>query len=461
MTRRLDLLSPSVPSWELATEAPSRPGTAVTLVPGFEAGTIEPAVTPGELVVGTGDGTATDLERAGAAVGRRTREDSRVSHLAQAHGPEADLTAYVEAVTLGRWVSPRWSADGATTSLAPGAHVLVTGSATSVSTARVRARASLLARSLATTPANIKSPAWMARQASTLAKRTGLTAAVWSERALAADGFGGLLAVGGGSATPPRLVQVDWRPPGAPRRGAQPVVIVGKGITFDTGGLDLKTADGMLGMKTDMSGAAVALSVLAACQELAVPVPVTALLPLAENAIGAASYRPSDVIRQYGGTTVEIGNTDAEGRIVLADALAYAVARLDPRALIDVATLTGAARIALSRAVAPVFGTSDELVDALIAAGETTGETLWRLPLPAAYRPHLSSDVADLNHIAPGGHAGAVYAALFLREFVGDVPWAHLDIAGPGRSDSDTGILAKGATGFGTRLLLRYLEGLT
>ncbi len=461
MTRRLDLLSPPVPTWQHVQEAPDTAGTVITLVPGFDAGSIEQTASAAALAVGTGDGSQADLTKAGAAVGARTRHDPLVTHLAGAHGPEADLTAYVEAVSLARWRSPRWDAQGPTTELQRSTHVLVGSAPIDLDRAVVRTRSALLARTLATTPSNIKNPAWLARQAVTMARSAGLTSTVWTERSLATEGFGGLLAVGGGSATGPRLVQLDWRPVGTPKRGAEPVVLVGKGITFDTGGLDLKTADGMLAMKTDMSGAAIVLAVLTACQELAVPFPVTGLLPLAENAISGAAYRPSDVITQYGGTTVEIGNTDAEGRIVLADALAYAATRLAPRAIIDIATLTGAARIALSRSVAPVFGTSDPLVDALIAAGETTGETLWRMPLPTAYRADLSSEVADLAHVVPGGVAGAVYAALFLREFVGEVPWAHLDIAGPGRSDDDAGIFAKGATGFGTRLLLRYLEGMS
>jgi leucyl aminopeptidase len=185
---------------------------------------------------------------------------------------------------------------------------------------------------------------------------------------------------------------------------------------------------------------------------------VTGLLALAENAVGGASYRPGDVLTQFGGRTVEIGNTDAEGRIVMADALAYADAHLDPAYLVDVATLTGAARIALGRVAAPVFGTDAGLCDALVAAGATTGETLWPMPLPDTYRRALDSDVADLTHIADGVGGGAVTAALFLREFVGERRWAHLDIAGTGRSDVDAGISAKGATGFGTRLLLRWLE---
>jgi leucyl aminopeptidase len=316
----------------------------------------------------------------------------------------------------------------------------------------------MLARNLGVTPSNIKNPAWMAAQAEAVGAAAGLDVRVWSDDDLRRDGFGGLLAVGGASATPPRLVQLDYTPRKASRKTPR-VVLVGKGITFDTGGLDIKPAEGMLAMKTDMSGSAIVLAVLAACRDLDVPVRVTGLLALAENAVGAASYRPGDVVTQYGGRTVEIGNTDAEGRIVMADALAYADRHLDPDVLLDIATLTGAARVAFGRSMAPVYATDDALREQLVAAGQRTGETLWPLPLVDDYRPALDSEVADINHIAgPKSGAGSITAALFLREFAGDRRWAHLDIAGTGRSDVDRGLLSKGATGFGARLLLTWLE---
>lgn len=458
-----DLLDPPVPTWSARTAeaAGSAVSGALVVTPAAgecEAGTIE-RLDPTHLTVGLGAGHRADFEAAGAAVGRQSRTETHVIHdLGEL--TSADSATYVESVTLGRWVSPRWSRDPDPTVAEP-THVVMGAQAQDVSRAAVRARSALLARTLSVTPSNLKTPRWFARQAVDLARRTGLDTTIWNGRLLAASGFGGIVAVGGGSDNPPRLVRLDYRPPGTPARGSRPVVIVGKGITFDTGGINLKPVDGMVAMKTDMAGAGVALAVIAACHELAVRVPVTVLIPLAENSISGSAYRPGDVITLYNGTTVEIGNTDAEGRIVLADAMAYAVAACRPRALIDIATLTGAARIALGRVAAPIFGTDDLLVEGLIAAGQHTGETLWRMPLPAAYREHLTSDVADIAQIAPGGAAGSVHAALFLREFAGDIPWAHLDIAGPGRSEVDTGILTKGGTGFGTRLLLRYLEGMS
>jgi leucyl aminopeptidase len=317
----------------------------------------------------------------------------------------------------------------------------------------------MLARNLATTPSNIKNPAWVAAQARSVAEASGLGVTVLDDVALRREGFGGLLAVGGGSETPPRLVQLSWEPDGGTSRTPH-VVLVGKGITFDTGGLDIKPAQAMTLMKTDMSGSAVVLAVLAACRELAVPVRVTGLLALAENAVSGSSYRPGDVITQYGGRTVEIGNTDAEGRLVLADALAFADARLAPDVLIDVATLTGAATVALGRSLAPLYSTDERLERALLAAADFAGEPLWPFPLVEDYRSAIDSGLADLSHIAGTKvGAGSITAALFLREFVGTRRWAHLDIAGAGRSDKDGAHLNKGATGFGARLLLTYLEG--
>ena len=410
------------------------------------------------LLLGVGDGSPASWRSAGAAVGRATREHALVVHAVGAAAGDA-LPAYVEGAVLGSWASPRWTREGAVPGAAAAGAAVVTGTSAAelVGRAVARARAQLLARGLAATPSNTKSPAWLAGCARTVASRTGLRAEVWDERRLRREGMGGILAVGQGSATPPRFVRLDHDPAGATASTPR-VVLVGKGITFDTGGLQVKPADGMLGMKTDMSGAAIVLAVLSACRELGIRASVTGLLPLAENAVGGGSYRPGDVVTQYGGRTVEIGNTDAEGRIVLADALAWADAHLDPDWLVDVATLTGAARVALGRAAAPVFSTDDALRDGLVEAGASTGETLWPMPLAETYRRALDSDVADLTHIAQDVGGGAVTAALFLREFVGERRWAHLDIAGTGRSDVDAGTSAKGATGFGTRLLLRWLE---
>jgi leucyl aminopeptidase len=240
-------------------------------------------------------------------------------------------------------------------------------------------------------------------------------------------------------------------------------VLVGKGITYDTGGISIKPRESMVPMKTDMSGAAAVLAALVSCRELGIRRPVTGLLPLAENAFGASSYRPGDVVTARGGTTVEILNTDAEGRIVLADALAYAAGTLDPEVIVDLATLTGAASLGLGKRHAALYATDDALATALTQAGTGSGEQVWRMPLVEEYRAVLDSPIADLRHVPGKGAAvggGSITAALFLREFVGAHRWAHLDIAGPARSDREEYEITRGATGYGARVLLRWLESL-
>ncbi|WP_375476925.1 M17 family metallopeptidase [uncultured Jatrophihabitans sp.] len=318
------------------------------------------------------------------------------------------------------------------------------------------AQATVWARELANVRSGEKNPAWLAAEAQRTLTPLGVDVQTRDVDWLRAHGFGGVLAVGGGSASPPRLIEASWRPRRA-QRGVH-VVLVGKGITFDTGGLNRKTGTGMNTMHTDMAGGAAVLGALRLVAEHRLPVRVTALVPAAENALSGSSYRPGDVVRHVGGRTSEIANTDAEGRIVLADALAYAAARLRPTHLIDIATLTGAMKTALGLRIAGLFATSDELARALLAAAEEADEPLWRMPMPAEYAGLLDSSVADANN-APGS-PGAITAALFLRPFAGDVAWAHLDIAGPARAAKDDGAVSRGATGFGVRLLHRFVQSL-
>ena len=310
------------------------------------------------------------------------------------------------------------------------------------------------ARELVDTPSNRKTPAWLAEQAR--ARLSGLphvTVSVLDLDALRAGGFGGVLAVGGGSAAPPRVVVAAYRPPGA--ADVHPV-LVGKGITFDTGGLSIKPNAGMREMKTDMAGGAAVLATVDAAARSGLPLAVTAVVPAAENAVSGDSYRPADVVRHVGGRTTEVRNTDAEGRMVLADALAYARLELGATVLVDVATLTGAMKVALGTRTAGLYATTDGLAEALLTAAAHAGEPTWRLPLTEEHGELLDSPVADANN-APGNPGGTT-AALFLRPFAGDLPWAHLDIAGPARSGSDEAELVKGGTGFGARTLLRWLE---
>jgi leucyl aminopeptidase len=238
------------------------------------------------------------------------------------------------------------------------------------------------------------------------------------------------------------------------------VVLVGKGITFDSGGLSLKPSPAMATMKSDMSGAAAIVGGMLAAAALQVGARVTGLLALAENMPGGDATRVSDVLTHRNGTTVEVLNTDAEGRLVLADALAYGQ-ELEPTVMIDLATLTGGQIVALGMRIAAIMGTDDDLLDALLAAGTAAGEPSWPLPLPPEYRDQLRSEVADLKNIGRQREAQTIIAGLFLKEFVGDVPWAHLDIAGPAFNDSsDDKLVAKGGTGFGVRTLVHYLETL-
>ncbi|TQN37373.1 leucyl aminopeptidase [Blastococcus colisei] len=319
---------------------------------------------------------------------------------------------------------------------------------------RISADAVAWARDLVNTPSNEKNPAWLAAQAvDRLGSRPHVTVDVLGPEELRAGGFGGVLAVGGGSASPPRVVVASYRHPEAPP--AHPV-LVGKGITFDTGGLSIKPNAGMREMKTDMAGGAAVLAVVDAVARLELPIAVTAVVPAAENAVSGSSYRPADVVRHVGGRTTEVLNTDAEGRMVLADGLAYARLELGATVLVDIATLTGAMKVALGVKTAGLFATTDGLADALRTAGAQAGEPAWRMPLLEEHTDLLDSAVADANN-APGGPGGTT-AALFLRPFAGDLPWAHLDVAGPARAGSDDAEVVKGGTGFGARTLLHWLE---
>jgi len=250
-------------------------------------------------------------------------------------------------------------------------------------------------------------------------------------------------------------VRLDYRPRKASRRTPH-LVLVGKGITFDTGGLSIKPRDNMMTMKRDMTGAGVVLAVMGALADVDCPVRVTGLMPLAENSVGGAAMRPGDVIRHFGGRTTEVNNTDAEGRLVMADALAYAVSEIAPDALVDVATLTGAIKMSLGQRTGGLFATDDALAEMLRAASLSAGEPLWRMPLVAEYEERISSKVADADNA--GGGPGAITAALFLKHFTGGLPWAHLDVASVGDAPKDEFEYTKGATGFGARALLHWLE---
>jgi leucyl aminopeptidase len=306
-----------------------------------------------------------------------------------------------------------------------------------------------LARDLTNEPAMGLSPANFADKANEL-KKLGVKVTIFDENALQKNNMGAILAVGRGSARPPRLVIAHWQ-------GSQqaPLAIIGKGITFDTGGYNLKTqADSIIRMTSDMAGAAAALGTIAALAEQKAPVNVVAVMALAENMISDRAYLPGDVVNTAAGLSVEVINTDAEGRMVVADALWYAEKHYKPRAMVDIATLTGAKVTALGAYYAGVFSKNDNLVTQLQQAGEQVNEKLWRLPLTDDMLPELKSRIADLRNT--GRSAGASTAALFLQQFVGSTPWAHIDIAGNALASSNSGITPEGATGYGVQLLTQW-----
>lgn len=422
------------------------------------------------VFLGVGDRSPHALRRAGGEIGRLLKPGDRAVTSVVAGQPAVQAQAFAEGILLGSYrYSEKSDATGAEATAAGAAgetevRLLVTSAAgdepgvaaeTAIEEATTVARAVGLARDLTNTPSLRKSPQWLADAASQVAAEAGLAVRIWTDRELASSGFGGLSAVGAGSARPPRLIELRYEPPAARRH----VVLVGKGITFDSGGLSLKPNDAMKAMKTDMAGGAAVIAAMSALATLGIADKVTGLVAAAENMPSGSAYRPGDVLAAFGGRTVEVLNTDAEGRLVLADAIAYADATLEPDQIVDLATLTGAARIALGGSMAALYSTSEELATALLASGESSGDRLWRMPLVEDYRSVLDSPVADLaNMPRDQAGAGSITAALFLREFAGARPWAHLDIAGAARSGADDGELTAGGTGFGTRLLLRWLR---
>jgi len=438
-----------VPAAGLAAHGDAAPaaGEFSAAVPGRPGG-------PGPfLLLGLGDGTPAAMRAAGAAIGRRAADGRTILTSALVGQPAGAVNAFTVGLLLGGYRFSMRPADpaGEVKLLVDGPD----GHADELAAARTVAAAVALARDLTNMPSARKNPAWLASEAVAVAADSGLAARVWEPAELAAQGFGGLLGVGSGSASPPRLIELRYAPAGASRH----VVLAGKGITFDSGGLSLKPADGMKQMKTDMAGGAAVIAVMSALARLGVRAAVTGLVAAAENMPSGSALRPGDVITHFGGRTVEVLNTDAEGRLVLADALAYADTMLQPDVMVDIATLTGAARVALGTQIAALYASDEQVAAELLAASRASGDELWRMPLVDDYRAGLDSPVADLANVPtlPGPRAGSVDAALFLREFTGGRPWAHLDIAGAARSSADEGANAKGATGFGTRLLLAWL----
>ena len=415
-------------------------------------------------LVGLGDQSLKDFRAAGAALGRKVRGKA-LNLISLLPNKKAEVKAHAISIVLGAYT---WNLKTTAPAEIP-TFSIATNESGALEEANAIAQALVNTRDLIHTPSNIKTPLWMAQEAKKIADAKGLSIKVLAGKELAQ--FGGLVAVGMSSPKPgPRFIEISYVPKKISKskvKGASAlphVVIVGKGITYDTGGVSLKRPyDMMVAMKSDMAGSSAALGAISAIADLQPNIRVTVLMMCAENALSGTSQRPSDIITQYGGTTVEIINTDAEGRLVLADGLAYADKNLDPDYLVDIATLTGAATLGLGRHYAAMYTRDNKLAAQLSAVGEASGERVWHMPLVDDYADSLESDVADLNHAADKHDysAGSVTAALYLEHFVGDRKWVHLDIAGTARSEADSGENPKGGTGYGVRLLVDWILSLS
>jgi leucyl aminopeptidase len=411
------------------------------------------------VLVGVGDPaelTVDGLRRAAAAVARRASKAASVGTTLATVASELDAAeaaqAIAEGFVLGAYQYLDYKGDATATKLKK-VTVIVAEAGAAVRAAVNRGAtvgdAVTWARDMVNTPAKEKSPADMVTAARRLLRGRGVTVQVLDVKQLEAQRMGGVLGVGQGSEQSPRFLKMTYAPSGA--RG-KALALVGKGVVFDSGGLSLKTAGGMETMKTDMSGGAAVIAAMSTLADLGVKSRVTGYVPLVENMPSGTAIRPGDVLKIRNGKTVEVLNTDAEGRLILADALSLA-SEDNPAAVIDLATLTGACMVALGDKIAGLMGNDDGWVSQVRAAADRAGEPVWPLPLPREYRKQLESEVADMKNIG-GSYGGALTAGLFLQEFVDGAPWVHLDIAGPARANADDGYLTKGGTGFGVRTLV-------
>jgi leucyl aminopeptidase len=426
-----------------------------TLIVPSEGGPLEVLV---GLAPGSGELMIDDVRKAAAGFARAV---SRQSNVALVLGAGAD-PSHVEAATEGAGLaSYRYAAQkGKGTSPQTGTSRITIvakgrGVAAAFATAQQMVASVALTRDLVNEPGGSLVPAAFVKAARAAVRGSdSLKASVWDENRIAKEKLGGIQFVNKGSHHPPRLLVVSYTPANK-ARGAKDVALVGKGITFDSGGLSLKTGTGMMTMKVDMAGGAAVLGAMTMLETLGCNNRVTAYVPLTDNMPSGDAGRPGDVFTARNGKTVEVLNTDAEGRLVLADALSLA-AEKKPAVIVDIATLTGSVTGALGVKYTGLMGNDDNVVAAVQAAGDASGENLWHLPLPAEYRKDLDSDVADLRNIGKGPYGGALVAGLFLQEFVNDIPWAHLDLGLAALADSDEGVFTKGATGAGARTLARF-----
>ncbi len=402
-------------------------------------------------VCGVGDGDAVAVRRAAGCAARVLRDHAEIVSLLHSGAPGA-AGAAAEGFLLGSYAFTTYKSDPHPSRLQ---RVTMAGAeAAALERAAAHADATVLARDLTNTPASDLTPEGLARRAREVADATGLDCTILDEQELQRRGFGGLLGVARGSVNPPRLITLRYSPESARGR----VALVGKGVTFDSGGLSLKDPKNMEQMKTDMAGAAAVLATMSALGRLGVGREVLGVIPATENLPGRDALKPGDVLHHYGGRTTEVLNTDAEGRLILADALVYACEHR-PDAIVDLATLTGAIVVALGAKRSGLFCNDDGLAEALLSSAAAAGERLWRMPLDPDFETLLDSEIADQRNTSGSRHGGAVFAAMFLRRFVADgVRWAHLDIAGPARAEADYDEVPRGGTGVGVRTLLRWLE---
>lgn len=398
------------------------------------------------VLVGLGDelGFETVRTAMGNAV-RAVKTQRAVTTLAMAPIDGA-TRAVAEGALLGGYEFRAYKSNGEASPL--GSVEVVGADDDELRAAVIGSEATNLARSWVNTPAGDLSPAELASRLTAEAPAR-VKVEVWDRPRIEKEGLGGLLGVAAGSDRDPALVILTYRP----RKAKVHLGLVGKGITFDSGGLSIKQAGYMEEMKSDMGGAAATAAATFAIARLELPVKLTTVLPIADNAIGGDATRPGDILKPVAGPTIEVLNTDAEGRLILADGLGL-VRRHDPDLIVDVATLTGAARVALGDRIAAVFASDDETSQRMLKAASRAGEPFWPLPLFRDYRKGLDSDVADIKNVTGGRYGGAITAALFLAEYAGDGPWAHVDIAGPAMSRETSGEMVKGASGVGVRTLV-------
>lgn len=444
-----DPLAPDLEALENLLDAKDFSGKAGQLLfvhtPGHSA--------PEMLLVGLGEDV--DIESLRRSAGSAARALSRYASVATTLH-RVDIEGAAGAVAMGMWLGSysfdEYKSDPTVPALASVTLIGGEEATDDIAQAEAITEGVILARDLVNRPASDKAPSVIADVAAGIG--AGISVKVYDETEIEGAGFGGLVGVNRGSERPARMVVMRYERQGATKT----LALVGKGIVFDSGGLSIKPASGMETMKTDMAGAAAVIGAVQAIAKLGILVNVVGITPLTENMTGGGAQRPGDVMTAYNGKTIEVLNTDAEGRLILADGLAFA-AEMEPDLIIDIATLTGAAKVALGPVIGSLFANDDDAAATVESASAAAGEKLWRMPLEKEYASMVESDIADMKNIG-GRWGGAITAGLILSEFVGEVPWVHLDVAGPARADKTEHYVSKGGTGFGVRTLVAVAQAM-